>query len=199
MVQLRVQDLSKRFDNRWIFRQLSLELTQGQVLVVAGRNGSGKSTLLKVLAGLLPATDGQVEVMDEAEPRHRIGLSSPEQALYGALSGIENYCFFAKLRGVAMAEDTAKAKLDSVGLEGRGRDRADSYSTGMKQRLRLAVATLHSPPVLLLDEATSGMDGAGRKIIDDILDNQRARGITLFATNDPAEYRFGDRRLELGL
>lgn len=196
-VQFRAERLSKRFINRWVFRDLDLQLLHGQSLVVAGRNGSGKSTLLKVVAGLLPCTEGHISIEADGPPRNRIGLASPEQSLYGPLSGEENLRFFALLRGLRDVD--VAAALEEVGLDGRGGDRVDTYSTGMKQRLRLAAATIHHPPVLLLDEPGSGLDETGRKVIDDVVNRQRERGITLVATNDPAEYRYGEFRLELGV
>ncbi len=255
MVSIRLQasGLGRRFGARWVFRQLDLNLAGGSVLVVSGANGSGKSTLLKVLSGLLPATEGSIDIdnvvlgsssadvwpsADPKDPntgirphpnpppqagegvkespqareavkespqagegvsRNMIGLTSPELALYGALTGIENYRFLAKLRGQSTTVTQAEEAMDRAGLGGRGHDRVDTYSTGMKQRLRLALATQHQPPILLLDEPTAGMDDAGRKVLDGILDDQRRRGIALFATNDTNEYRYGDARLHLGV
>jgi heme exporter protein A len=198
-VRLRARGLAKRFGPRWIFRKLDLDLSLGQVMVVAGPNGSGKTTLLKVLAHLLPPTEGELHVEGEGGAgRNLVGLSSPEQALYGSLSGIENYLFFARLRGLGCSASDAERRMSEFGLEGLGHERVDTYSTGMKQRLRLAVACQHEPPVLLLDEPASGLDDAGRSLIDAILSRQRRRGIAFVATNDPSEYRHGNLRLELG-
>lgn len=196
-VALRVRGLGKRFERRWVFRALDLNLVLGDSLVVAGRNGAGKSTLLRILAGVIPATEGDTAVEGcVGEPRNRIGLCSPEQSLYEALTGSENLRFFARLRGLSAFDP--RACLQRVGLEGRGDDRVSAYSTGMKQRLRLALATMHEPPVLLLDEPGAGLDDAGRAIVDRIVEAARSRGIVIVATNDRAEYRYGDRRLELG-
>ncbi len=196
-VALRVRGLGKRFERRWVFRGLDLDLEGGDSLVVAGRNGAGKSTLLRILAGVIPATEGEASVEGSGgEVRNRIGLCSPEQSLYEALTGIENLLFFARLRSLNSFDP--HACLRRVGLEGRGDDRVSAYSTGMKQRLRLALGTMHEPPVLLLDEPGAGLDEEGRAIVDGIVERSRDQGIVIVATNDRAEYRYGERRLELG-
>ncbi|MEP0766099.1 MAG: ABC transporter ATP-binding protein [Fimbriimonadia bacterium] len=196
-VALRVRGLGKRFERRWVFRALDLDLEVSDSLVVAGRNGAGKSTLLKILAGVIPATEGEVAVEGcQGEQRNLIGLCSPEQSLYEALTGTENLRFFARLRGLK-AFDPHEC-LRRIGLQGRGDERVSAYSTGMKQRLRLALATMHEPPVLLLDEPGAGLDEEGRSIVDGIFEHARSRGIVIVATNDRSEYRYGERRLELG-
>ena len=83
-------------------------------------------------------------------------------------------------------------------LKGRGDDLVGAYSTGMKQRLRLAIATMHSPALLLLDEPGSGLDEVGRKVLDEVIAQQRERGILIVATNDIDEHQYGELALELG-
>jgi len=85
-----------------------------------------------------------------------------------------------------------------VGLAGRGRDLVGTFSSGMKQRLKLAQALLHQPPVLLLDEPGSNLDEAGRALLSQMIAAQRQRGMVLLATNDPQELAYGDRLLHLG-
>ncbi|KPV53689.1 transcriptional regulator, partial [Kouleothrix aurantiaca] len=99
--------------------------------------------------------------------------------------------------GLHLAPAALDALLDEVGLGGRGGDLLAAYSSGMAQRLRYAYALLHRPPVLLLDEPTVTLDERGAAVVEQIVQRQRARGITVIATNDPRELRYGDYVLRL--
>jgi heme exporter protein A len=201
--RLQVDSLGKRFEKRWVFRRLEFELGTGDSLVVTGRNGSGKSTLLRLIAGLIAPTEGRIGFELNASPvagqerRHSIGFSALDLALYSALTGREHLRFFGELRGRGLSSQESELTLTRFGLEGRGDDFVGAYSTGMKQRLRLAIATMHAPPLLLLDEPGSGLDEAGRKVLDEVIAQQRERGVLIVATNDADEHRYGELALEL--
>ncbi|MEF3273209.1 MAG: heme ABC exporter ATP-binding protein CcmA [Chloroflexus sp.] len=203
-MQLHVLQLSARYGARTILRSISFELHRGEVLVVSGPNGSGKSTLLRILAGLQAPSSGAVyyevgpQRFDPRDARHLIGWVAPDLALYRELSGLENLRFFARVRGLTISDAALNELLTMVGLGGRGDDRLAAYSSGMTQRLRYAFALLHRPPVLLLDEPTVTLDERGAAIVDQIIANQRQRGLTVIATNDPRELRFADLLLQLG-
>jgi ABC-type multidrug transport system ATPase subunit len=188
---LSVSGLGKRFGKRWIFRRVEFCLGLGQVLVVTGPNGSGKSTLLRILAGLEPPSDGTVDGASE------VGYVSPELALYSQLTGSEHIELASRLRRGSGRCDPVGA-LERVGL-GESRDlRVGAYSTGMKARLRLALAVCHRPGVLLLDEASASLDEAGKSLVESAIAEQRKSGVVVLATNDPEERRFGDFELRLG-
>lgn len=198
-----VTNLGKRFERRWVFRRLQFALQSGDALLVIGRNGAGKSTLLRLIAGLVAPTEGQIALRGDLpvtpdDRRRFVGLSSPELALYGALTAIEHLQFFASVRGERWSRSMAVSLLDEIGLEQRGNDLISGYSTGMKQRLRLAVATMHRPSLLLLDEPGAGLDDAGRAVLTRLVAEQRQRGTLILATNDPDEHHYGELSLELG-
>lgn len=188
---LSVSGLGKRFGKRWIFRRIEFCLTPGQVLVVTGPNGSGKSTLLRILAGLEPPTGGEVDASGA------VGYVSPELALYAQLTGSEHLKLASKLRRGAQGCDPVGA-LGKVGLDSAGGLRVGAYSTGMKARLRLALAVCHRPGVLLLDEASASLDEEGKSLVDRTIAEQRGSGVVVLATNDPSERRYGDFELRLG-
>lgn len=188
---LSVSGLSKRFGQRWLFRGIEFSLSLGQVLVVTGPNGSGKSTLLRILAGLEPPTSGKVAASGE------MGYVSPELALYSQLTGPEHLDLASQLRRSSETCDPADA-LGKVGLNAAGDLRVGAYSTGMKARLRLALAVCHSPAVLLLDEASASLDEEGRSLVERTIAEQRRSGVVVVATNDAAERRYGDFELRLG-
>lgn len=181
------------YGRRFLFSEVTAEIASGQCLVVTGANGAGKSTLLKIIAGLLRPETGHV-TFDGLR-----GYAAPDVQLYGELTGDENLAFFAHLRG--LSESANASIIASVGLPVlRGRDLVSAYSSGMRQRLKLAVSLLGSPPLLLWDEPTATLDGAGKACADEILARHRGTGgIMVVATNDPAEAeRWGDLRLTIG-
>jgi len=173
------------------------------VVAVTGANGSGKSTLLRIVAGVLRASQGDVRLQIQGRDvprglrRTRVGLATPELAFYEEFTGRENLEFAAQTHGLDAPRAAAANALSRVGLESRGGDRVAAYSSGMKQRLRLAFALLHSPPVLLLDEPGSHLDDEGRAAVREVVRAERARGLVLIATNDPQEVQLAERSLEL--
>ena len=190
---LRLREVSMAYGRRELFAGVSVEVAPGQCLVVSGANGSGKSTLLKIIAGLLRPESGRVEFDG---PR---GYAAPDVQLYGELTGSENLVFFARLRGLPLTD--AATLLKQVGLPAaRGRDFVSAYSSGMRQRLKLAVSLLGDPPLLIWDEPTATLDSAGRSLVEALLSESLAAGrIAVVATNDLDEAkRWGDLSLTIG-
>lgn len=203
-LQLTVEGVAARYGPRLVFREVSLALGEGEVLVVSGPNGSGKSTFLRLLAGLQRPDAGIItyEINGIAyTPREAaplLGWVAPDLMLYRDLTARENLRFFAAVRGLPRDDRALDRLLARVGLEGRGDDRLATYSSGMLQRLRYAYALLHRPPVLLLDEPTITLDEHGAKVVDELIDAQRRGGLAIIATNDPRELRYADLVLQLG-
>ena len=190
---LRVDRLGKKYSGRWIFRGLTFDLELGDRLVILGRNGSGKSTLLRTLAGLIDKTEGTVH-LPEGDPRHILGLSALEQSVYSQLTVLEHLELTADLRG---CPSRSEELLELIQL-GYAKDvPAGQLSTGMKARLRVAMAIQAKPKVLLLDEPGAGLDEAGRSLIDLVTAEQAARGCLIVATNDPLERRLATLELQL--
>ena len=192
MTHLHLHRLGMAYGRRVLFSNLSVEVMPGQCLVVTGANGAGKSTLLKIIAGLTRPETGRVELAGQ------FGYAAPDVHLYGELTGRENLAFLARLRGVSADTDSL---LRSVGLPPkRGGDLVSAYSSGMRQRLKLAASLLGGPPLLLWDEPTATLDAAGRARADDLISAHRAwGGLAVVATNDAAEAdRWGDLRLTIG-
>ncbi|HEX4441459.1 MAG TPA: ABC transporter ATP-binding protein [Thermoanaerobaculia bacterium] len=201
---LTAEHLSKSFSGPPLFRDLSISIAGGFV-GVAGRNGSGKTTLLKILAGLARPTSGGVRLEREGRPlpeparRLAIGWSGPDLELYGELTAEENLLFFRRAAGRPEGRDEARRRLRDCGLseEALGR-RVAEFSTGMRQRLRLAFATLFDPDVLLLDEPANGLDAEGRAILSAVIERARRRGAVVLASNDERDLAGADQRVELG-
>ena len=145
-----------------VFSGLGLTVPEGSVFGLLGANGIGKSTLMKVLVGLLAPREGDVALLGGPIRRaafRDVGLLIEQPNLYPHLSGLENLMVMATYRDIG--RQRAAEVLELVGLADAGNKRIRHYSTGMKQRLGIAMAILHRPRLLLLDEPANGLDPAG--------------------------------------
>lgn len=185
------QGLGKRYGRRWIFRNVEFRLGVGDALLVVGPNGSGKSTLLKVVAGLVPASAGRVLL--EGDPRRALGFAALDLNLYPHLTAREHLELAGELRGCPPRADEM---LEKVGLAEAADKFAASLSTGMRMRLKLALAVQSEPPVLLLDEPGASLDDGGRELVRHICAEQRERGALILATNDRRERELGNMMIE---
>ncbi|MBX3119926.1 MAG: ABC transporter ATP-binding protein [Fimbriimonadaceae bacterium] len=190
---LKVEGLGKRFGPRWIFRGLNFELGTGDALIVLGQNGSGKSTLLKTLCGLLSASEGNV-ILPDGDPRLTLGVSALDMALYPHLTPTEHLELSADLRGCSA---NSGELLKRVNLTSAADRPCAKLSTGMRNRLKLALAIQTEPKLLMLDEPGASLDEEGRALIESICEEQRIRGVLVIATNDPTERRLGNLELRL--
>jgi ABC-2 type transport system ATP-binding protein len=169
---------------------LSFELNRGEIAALLGPNGSGKSTTLAVAAGILDPEGGTVLACgidrrtDPAAYAHSVGLVPQEPALYEELSAEANLLFFGRLYGLSGYDLRCRVAiaLDRVKLTDRARDRVCTYSGGMKQRVNLAVALLHDPPLLLLDEPTASLDPKSRDALFADLHRLREAGHAILLT-----------------
>ena len=200
--RLVADQLSMRFGRRRLFDGLSVAVEPGAPLAVVGSNGSGKSTLLLLFAGLLAPTGGAVRLevegvaVEARDVPRAVGYVAPALDLYDALTARETLAFLARARALPGAAARVEAVLSRVGLEARADDPVRAFSTGMRQRLKIATALLHDPPVLLLDEPGATLDAAGRDLTAALVaDPER---VVVLASNDPLEAGLCPRRVELG-
>jgi ABC-2 type transport system ATP-binding protein len=170
---------------------VSFEIQEGELFGLLGPNGAGKTTTVKMLTTLLIPTSGSASVkgfhvVDQAdEVRKRIGfIFGGERGLYWRLSGIDNLRYFASLYSIN--PDVTKKRipylLEMVGLEGRGDEKVQGYSRGMKQRLHVARTLLHDPDVLFLDEPTLGLDPVGAREFRQVILNLQSEKKTILLT-----------------
>ena len=199
-MQLIFKHVARHFAERRVLEDISFAISGEKNLVVYGPNGSGKSTLLKIACSLLRPTSGAVIFQHNgneysgADILPYVGYVAPDLRLYQELTAFENLGFFAVLAG--LADFDAGALLDRCGLAGRGNDTVSAFSSGMKQRLKLALAILKEPPLLILDEPSANLDSDGRLLVDKIISGHK--GICLVATNLEDELKYGDITLRLG-
>ncbi|HEV8232249.1 MAG TPA: ABC transporter ATP-binding protein [Thermoanaerobaculia bacterium] len=204
MGSLRIEaiDLSKSFSGPPLFAEVSFILDRG-ILAVTGRNGAGKTTLLKILAGLARPTSGRVRIAREGrelsidERRSEVGWAGPDLSFYPELTAEENLGFFRRAAGFTAQRDDLRNRLDAVGLRSPGAA-VEYFSTGMRQRLRIAFALLLDPGAVLLDEPLSGLDADGRRAVAGFVAAAGDSGPVVLAATDLAELPPPDRVLELG-
>ena len=164
-------------------RDISLNVEPGSCLALLGRNGAGKTTLLKLLAGLSRPGKGEVKVLGEdtrsPKARARTGVLGHGIGIYDDLSAFENLRLFGELYGVKNPRKSADEWLERAGLE-RVRDgMVREFSRGMRQRLAVARAFLHSPALLLLDEPFTALDDRAIAVLQQLLSSARAEGRTI--------------------
>jgi len=186
MDAIQLTNLTKRFGDLTAVEGLSLNIPQGELFGLVGSDGAGKTTTLRMLTGVLDASSGQATVLgcdcQNLEPvRSRLGYMSQRFGLYPDLTVMENIRFHADIFGVAKAEWTARADrlLAMSGLLPFTKRRAGALSGGMKQKLGLCCALIHTPAVLFLDEPTNGVDPVSRRDFWRILDTLLAEGVTV--------------------
>ncbi|OGU28448.1 MAG: hypothetical protein A2X67_03890 [Ignavibacteria bacterium GWA2_55_11] len=203
---VKLDSVSKRFNRRTIFEKVSASVNAPGSLAITGRNGSGKSTLVKILAGVLSATEGKVSLTVDGHeiPREllyqQVGFVSPYLMLYDEFSAAENIRLLESMRSGRRAADTEiDSLLDMVGLAHRRNDRIGTFSSGMKQRAKYAVALIHRPAMLILDEPTSNLDAEGIAIVRGVAERQSTSGILIVATNDSEEAGWCSQQIPLGI
>jgi len=192
-----VKGLVRQFGNIRAIDDVTFDVGKGEIFGFLGPNGAGKTTTVRVLCCLLAPTAGSATVAGyniTSEPekvRETVGLLPEVHGHYERLTGYENLEFYGQLYGMSEAElhQRIKELLEVMGLWDRRNDKAGTYSKGMKQKLAIARALIHDPPVLFLDEPTSALDPAfQRRIRNDILALSKKRERTIFiCTHNLAE------------
>ena len=177
----------KRYESRLVLRDLSFEIAPGSCVAVLGPNGAGKSTLLRLVAGLIAPSRGEV-LWNDAATRGQCALSAPDAPVYRELTCLENLQFFSGGADV----QSLQTHLTDWNLGQRADDLAGELSSGLRARLGLAVAAWFEPPILLLDEPSANLDEGGRELVERLIAAQRARGVTLLATNDARDLSWCD-------
>lgn len=183
---IQTRGLRKVFGEKLAVRSLSLEVRRGEVFGFLGPNGAGKTTSMKILLGLATPTAGEALVLGrpvgDVEIRRKIGFLPEHFRFYEWLTAAELLRLHGRLYGMSASRlrDRVPELLEVVGLTAHSGRRLRGFSKGMLQRLGLAQALLNSPELIFLDEPTSGLDPVGRRLVRDIIKEERARGATVF-------------------
>jgi ABC-2 type transport system ATP-binding protein len=198
MLSIQTTNLTKKFGSLTVVKNLTLEVKSGEIFGLVGPDASGKTTTLRMLCGILPPDGGEAtvagcDIRKEAEPlKEKVGYLPQRFGLYGDLTVLENIHFYADLYQVP--KQKRKERIDRLlrfaNLEPFGRRKGQDLSGGMKQKLGLICALIHTPQILLLDEPTTGVDPLSRRDFWIILYDLLKEGVTiLFSTSylDEAE------------
>ena len=185
------ENVSLSFNSHEIFTNLTLELTAEKIIGITGKNGTGKSTFLKLAGKIIKPDSGEVKFSSDL----KVAAVTPEMKVYENLTAIENLKFFAKLREKNLTIENIFELGQRVGLdfEKFGNVQVQTFSTGMKQRLKFAILLSVDADIWLLDEPTSNLDDDGRKIFYAEIENGcLAKKIILLATNDDSDIKICD-------
>ena len=189
---VKVDRLEKTLGKNKVLRGISLEAGSGEIFGLLGPNGAGKTTTLRIICTLLAPDAGSVEVLGfdtrtaPEEVRRRVGVVTADIGVYPRLSARENITYFAELSGVLDGElerrvDAVLERLDMVSF---GNQRAESLSSGQKQKVAIARAIVHDPDVLMFDEPTSNLDVLASREIRNFMVESRGRGkCVIFSTH----------------
>jgi ABC-2 type transport system ATP-binding protein len=185
-----VEDLTRQFGKFVAVDHISFQVTRGEIFGFLGPNGSGKTTTIRMLLGLLRPTSGRASVLGNDVVHHadairrNVGYMSQRFSLYSDLTVRENLNFYGRAYRVWGKEliQRQRAAMELTGLSGMERELTANLAGGFKQRLALAAAILHDPPLLFLDEPTAGVDPVHRRDFWHLLYRLTAQGTTIFVT-----------------
>ncbi len=189
---VKVDRLEKALGSNQVLRGISFTARSGEIFGLLGPNGAGKTTTLRVICTLLAPDVGSVEVLGfdtrtaPQEVRRRVGVVTAEFGVYPRLTARENIAYFAELSGVADGEVDRRvdAVIERFDMGSFARQRAESLSSGQKQKVAIARAIAHDPPVLMFDEPTSNLDVLASREIREFMVESRGRGkCVIFSTH----------------
>jgi sodium transport system ATP-binding protein len=187
-----VERLEKTLGKNHVLRGLSFEAGKGEIFGLLGPNGAGKTTTLRTICTLLSPDSGSINVLGfdtrtaPAEVRLRVGVVTADIGVYPRLTARENIAYFARLSEVPERDVNRRvdAVIERLDMSGFAKQRAESLSSGQKQKVAIARAIVHDPPVLMFDEPTSNLDVLASKEIRDFMLESRSRGkCVIFSTH----------------
>lgn len=196
-----LDNVGRRFNKEWIFRNLSAEFNTGNSYAILGPNGSGKSTLLSVLTGSLTPSEGNISFSDTGDIAVEdiykyISLAAPYLELVETFTLREIIDFHFKFKNFAPGVD-AQSLVSVLGLEKSVNKQIKYFSSGMKQRTKLALACCSDSPILFLDEPTSNLDVQGINWYLELIENFTKERLTVIGSNQIQEYDFCTEQIQI--
>lgn len=200
-MNISLNNVGRRFNKEWIFRNLTTEFTSGNSYAILGPNGSGKSTLLSVLTGSLSPSEGEISFSDTKEISIEniykyISLAAPYLELVETFTLKESIDFHFKFKNFAPGLDSKKL-ITILGLEKAANKEIKYFSSGMKQRTKLALACCTDTPILFLDEPTSNLDVQGINWYRELIENFGKDRLTIIGSNQIQEYDFCTKQIQI--
>jgi ABC-type multidrug transport system ATPase subunit len=194
-MQISLSETGKRFNRDWIFRKLSYHFEAGGKYAITGPNGSGKSTLLQVIGGAIVCSEGSVtyllnsKTVDPEQMYRYIAIAAPYQELIEEMTLREFLEFHSKFKPWIEGQ-TVDTIMQAVNLSPAANRQIRYFSSGMKQRAKLAQAIFSSVPCLLLDEPCTNLDAEGIRLYQELIEQFALNRIVIVSSNDPQEYGF---------
>ena len=216
-VGVRLFNLGKRYNRDWIFRHCNYSFTSGVSYAITGANGSGKSTLLQVIAGAILHNEGTVDYIEDTDlpiankktapaniqhpasgiqPYRYLSIAAPYLDMVEEMTAKETIEFHARFKNMIPGFSFADI-LQKVGLENATHKQLRYFSSGMKQRLKLALAFFSNTPVLLLDEPTTNLDADGVALYHQLISNYTKDKLVIVSSNVKQEYEFCEEVIEM--
>ena len=210
-MKISLTDAGKRFNRDWIFRHLTYEFSAGQSYAIVGPNGSGKSTLLQVLSGAMQVSEGNIQCSMPVRPGHPGGLNAqssieelykhvsicaPYLEVVEEMTLIEFLDFHSGFKPFLSAITSEKI-ISILGLENAVNKQIRNYSSGMRQRVKLAQAIFSEVPVVLLDEPCTNLDTTGVALYKQLIEEYCKKRMVIVSSNDHHEYDFCKNRINI--
>jgi ABC-2 type transport system ATP-binding protein len=180
------------FGKKTVIRDLSFDIRAGETFGLLGSNGSGKTTTIRALLGIYQPTAGVLHINGRSfqpDQRNRLGYLPEERGLYKKESVIDVMVYFGNLKGLTRetARKWSTAYLERVALGDKAKVRVDKLSSGQQQKVQLGVTIMNSPELLILDEPTKGFDPVNRRLLMNIIDDQKRAGATVLLVTHQME------------
>jgi ABC-type multidrug transport system ATPase subunit len=197
-MKITLTDAGKRFNRDWIFRHFNYEFLPRRHYAITGPNGSGKSTLLQIIAGAIGISEGGIDY-STCPPEHAyryLSLSAPYLDLIEEMTAAEFLRFHSSFKPF-LPSLTGAVILDAVGLATAAQKQIRFFSSGMKQRLKLAQALFSGTPVVLLDEPCTNLDAEGIALYQRLIREHSGDRLVIVSSNDPQEYDFCEKKINI--
>jgi ABC-type multidrug transport system ATPase subunit len=194
-MRISLSDAGKRFNRDWVFRHLSYAFESPHKYAITGPNGSGKSTLLQLLAGAIDASEGKTEwwitekKIEDAFAYKHIAIAAPYLELVEEMTALEFLDFHRKFKPI-IKNYPSTTILQKLSLEKAGKKQIRYYSSGMKQRIKLAQAIFSDTPAVLLDEPCTNLDEPGYQLYYSLIEEHCANRLVIVSSNEKLEYAF---------
>lgn len=201
-MQIQLEQIGKKYNREWIFRGLSYTFQAGKKYAITGPNGSGKSTLLQTIAGSTVSSEGNINYSiagQELAPENafkNLSICAPYLTLIEEMTALEFLTFHESFKSF-MPDITPNAILEIIDLTTAANKQIRYYSSGMKQRIKLAQAIFSDVPVLFLDEPCTNLDETGYALYQSLIQNYASQKLVIVSSNDKAEYHFCEEVIDI--
>ena len=201
-MHIQLEQTGKKYNREWIFRGLTHTFIAGKKYAITGPNGSGKSTLLQTIAGSTALSEGSIQYTHagkELAPENaytQLSICAPYLTLIEEMTALEFLAFHQSFKSF-MPGITPNIILETIGLTAAANKQIRNYSSGMKQRIKLAQAIFSDVPVLFLDEPCTNLDETGYALYQSLIQNYASNKLIIVSSNDKLEYNFCEEVIDI--